>query len=271
MRNLSDKCIRNFKRLITYIKPNVWLDKTDIILATYPKSGTTWLRFIFANLISIKELNGEIVDYNILNTKFKASFDALTFNMPSFKSMPRIISTHQIYKRRYFGNNRSILLYRNPADTMVSYYEYRKSLKNNYYKFDFKHFIRDKKYGLEAWCRHFNSWKDNPSTILSYEDLKSNTFICIKRVLNKFGLCAFNDNEINEAIKRSDFKNIQRLELERGLDIAAQKKHKENFRFARKGTVGQWVEYFESDDIAFMKLVLKKHNLLFLDPTSKFL
>lgn len=55
--------VRGIKKLY----PRFGLLPTDIIFGTFPKSGTTWVRFIFANIISLAELDGREVDYDFLN------------------------------------------------------------------------------------------------------------------------------------------------------------------------------------------------------------
>jgi len=44
-----------FLRAIKYIRSFVALRHTDIILAAYPKSGSTWLRFLLCNVGSLLE------------------------------------------------------------------------------------------------------------------------------------------------------------------------------------------------------------------------
>ena len=50
-----------------YISDILNLNKSDVILAAFPKTGSTWVRFLFCNLIALLEWNNRSVDFNLLN------------------------------------------------------------------------------------------------------------------------------------------------------------------------------------------------------------
>ncbi len=259
MNNFIKKYILKIKRKY---KPRYGLSDNDIILATFPKSGTTWIRFILANIISIEELGGITIDYHILNNKLRASFEDNNFPIINYSCLPIIWNTHRPYKSTMFGNNLSIYLYRNVGDVMVSYFKHRKGLKGfREYRGNFKEFIKDKNYGIEAWCNHIISWLPNANVLITYEELKNNPFISIKRTLLKLNIQNIRDETIIKSIERSQFDKIKKLEIERGLDIKSKSRHKKGFIFARKGVVGDYESYFDLEDITYMNSILEKYNL----------
>lgn len=248
--------------VIKMIYPHFSLRPSDVILGSFPKSGVTWFRFIMANLISISELGGRVVDYHLLNGELRAAYDSHDVPTIEFAVIPRIFATHRKYSDRRFGRYRKIYLYRNPADTMVSYYEFRKAWTGtNKYLKEFKYFIRDDRFGLTTWCQHVQNWRQNSDVVLTYEDLKENTFSTVKRALEKLNICSISDNNLREAISRSSFRSVRRMEEEKGLDIRTGSHLKDGFRFARKGSIGQWQEYFDDNDLVLLRNVLEEYEL----------
>jgi|SRR3989344_4270168 len=248
-------------KLIKQIYPRYGLASSDIILATFPKSGTTWFRFIYANLISILELDGRMVDYELLNNDLNSSFDAHIYPKIKYNKLPRLVATHQIYDIRKFGKNRAIYLSRNPLDTLVSYWEYRKGFKQFHDEFTFKSLIRDEKLGMQAWIDHYLKWSEKADVAISYENLKKNEMNEVMKIINHFSIDIPDKKIIELAIERSKFDNIRRIEEVRGLDTNAKNSLKESFRFARKGQTGQWKSYFDSEDLEYVKNMLIKSKL----------
>lgn len=247
--------------LIKMIYPRYGLKDTDIILATFPKSGTTWFRFIYANLISLIELDGRVVDYEFLNEQLPASFDAHIYPKVKYNKLPRFVATHQKYDDIKFSGNKKLYIYRNPLDTMVSYWEYRKGFK--YFKEDcsFKNFIRGEEYGLETWIIHYLSWIQKADLLITYEELKKDDIQVVIKVLESFSINITNKDYVYKAVERSRFNKIRKMEEENGLDKRAKKTLKKSFRFARKGTIGEWENYFDEEDIKFANNLFRKYRL----------
>jgi len=63
--------INKFLQIVRYIRGFMGLRKSDIILAAYPKSGSTWLRFLLCDVGSLLEWNGREVDFETLNKTMK--------------------------------------------------------------------------------------------------------------------------------------------------------------------------------------------------------
>jgi len=156
--------------------------QSDIFLASYPKSGNTWLRFLFGNIlytdgVDFKNINALIPDIHL---SYKNQIDKL--------NNPRIIKSHEPYNPQY---PKVIYVYRDPRDVVVSYYYwYKKFNKNKYQDFDdfFTSFLKgDVGFGL--WTNHVDGWlnaaKDNPDRIfvIKYEDLKADTYRYFKEML----------------------------------------------------------------------------------------
>lgn len=249
--------IKKIKKIIKELIKKSTIENDDIIFATFPKSGTTWFRFIWNNIISIIEFDGMEIDYHKLNGDFKASIDANIRPTIYYNSLPVLMPTHNILKTPIHNKNNSIHLYRNVGDTMVSYFEYSKNLKGKKsYSGDFASFIRLNDHGIRAWCEHYVYWQENATISISYEEMKKDTFLVIKNTFQKLNINSIDDSTLNTAINKSRFNKIRKMELKSGKDEKAKNSLKTDFVFARKGEVGQWKEYFSEEDIVYTNKIL---------------
>lgn len=252
--------------------------RNAIILASSPKSGNTWVRFIFANIIALQELDGEIIDFHKLEQSLPDEGWLEDMCKPwRYKTIPCIVKTHKPYSDIY-NNFKKFFVYRNPLDTMVSQYYYiitRRAdpvIENSYRKWKDVEEIRiiteewkrrgpgeymRHQTGLDRWCHHFNSWIDNCDASCSYEHLKSVPDTTFKSVISKLSL-QIEDEIIEEAIKRSDFRKVQTLEEKSG---KSPKMAQLSTKFARKGSIGQWKDYFDRSDISYFKTKMAEYNI----------
>eukprot|EP00096_Caligus_rogercresseyi_P015078 TRINITY_DN7534_c0_g1_i1.p1 TRINITY_DN7534_c0_g1~~TRINITY_DN7534_c0_g1_i1.p1 ORF type:complete len:299 (-),score=59.72 TRINITY_DN7534_c0_g1_i1:138-1034(-) len=161
--------------------------KDDVIVGSFPKSGTTWLQEIVYELLhpeSIEIFSEEFTD--VMENKFPY----LEYVYPGLKEIeqrpsPRLIKTHLplhlLPEDVSKGHGKVIYIYRNPKDVIVSYFYFLQSLSytnflGNFAEF-FDFFIKNK-VPYAPYFPHVNEYikksKSHPSQFLalSYEDLK---------------------------------------------------------------------------------------------------
>ncbi|MEO1349009.1 MAG: sulfotransferase domain-containing protein, partial [Cyanobacteria bacterium J06635_15] len=149
----------------------------DIYLVSFPKSGNTWLRFLLATAIKLHyDIKREVNFFSIhdIIPDVWISRDIRCQGIFGESALPRILKSHSSHNPYY---HRVLLLVRDPRDTLISYYYYL----SNYGKVDldklpFSEFIKDNKYGVQAWLKHTDSWLkvNRPAQIIRvfrYEDL----------------------------------------------------------------------------------------------------
>lgn len=238
----------------------------DVWLASFPKSGNTWVSFILGNAL---------IDY--FEKEIEMNFDNLQKIIPDiyvsqdipeklgFGNTPRIIKTHELYRSEY---KKSIYIIRDPKDTMISYYYYLKEGHNQKVG-AFSDFIRSDR-GINSWCKHAKSWINKYDVIISYENLKQDPRAEIKKILNFLSL-DIPDERLNEAIKKSSFDNMRQIEKNSSLKWKKEHKMDKNFYFIRKGEVRQWQAGFSKEDLFFyerqiaaggLEYFAKKYNYL---------
>lgn len=246
-----------------------------IWLASYPKSGNTWLRVFLANLrrdgqepVNINELDDDTIASD------RARFDRLTGLEASDLSPEEIdrlrpevyerlaaearetlfVKVHDAYTYGADGrpllsatSSRAIYLIRNPLDVAVSFAH---------------HLTRDLDSIIEgmadaesalapytdrlpwqlrqrllSWSRHVLSWvaAPLPLLVLRYEDIIQQPLKTFSQAARFAGL-PDEPARVRKAVAFSDFKEMQRQEQERGFKERMQKAKK----FFREGGWGVW-------------------------------
>ena len=220
----------------------VW-DMSDVYLISYPKSGTTWLCLIIANILEKINRGYRRVDLFTVHDyipDMHANPERILQLQP-----PRIIKSHEnfdVWYRRIHirGQNivfpRVIYLVRDGRDAMTSYYQYVKALQG--YNATFSNFIYDKKKSGGDWVNHVRKWvvqnkqlDRREFLLLKYEDLQANTLEEIKKVTHFIGIEA-NDGTLEAAINCARIENIRNLEKKYGGGVRYKYA---SYKFARKG------------------------------------
>lgn len=214
----------------------------DVLLVSYPKSGNTWVRFLFANLL--KESSSEIINFHNVH-RYCPELDIQNKEISKLHR-PRVIKSHQLYNASF---PRVIYIVRDCRDVYVSYYHY---VKNNIpADWSFKDFIELHNFPYGYWSHHVNSWINSKSEdlgnfkIVLYEDLLENTFASFSEMVNFSGL-ASTPNQIEQAIENSTFLAMKTVEKKYGRKFSVQDNAES---FVREGKAKQWVNYFGIEEL----------------------
>lgn len=207
----------------------------DVFIVSYPRSGSTWVRFLLANLASP---GSEQIDFQTLPKHVPDLH--IEEQWPIIRNMhpPRLIKTHEAPSRRF---RRVIYILRDGRDVAVSHYLYLCGLD----RFDgsLLDFIRNRELGPAQWAKHVSAWLETPGrtpVTVRYEDLLTDTAGQLRRMA-EFAELPTDDEKIERAIARSDFSVMKKLQDTAGrpYDDA------EGMEHVRKGTSGQWLSWFE--------------------------
>lgn len=249
----SDLLSKSFK----YISSVLGLNKEDVLLASYPRSGNTWIRFFFCNLISLKEWDGKRVDFEVLNNTMPEFGKNNLMKAWTHETAPRVVKTHKNCWP-IFKNKRSILIVRDPRDVMVSYYHYKKDKKGELSNVNFPCFLRNPKYGLRAWFEHYESWQESSDLLVKYEDMKRDDVSEFTRMIEFLNL-PIEKSFIKEAAKRASFRNVRSIEEKN--DKKEYTPGQDKSKFTRDGSTKQWKDYFKSEDLELFKELKRKFRL----------
>jgi len=199
----------NYKHRMLLAEPSY---HDDLYIVAYPKSGITWLSFLMANVIKLKNnLDQEINFFNVqdyipdIHVSRNVSQNSI-FKWPGF----RIIKSHSGLNPYY---TKVIYLVRDPRDVMVSYWHFASTLKQ--FNGSISELIRDEKLGIKAWADHVRSWlRVSPQimfNIFKYEDIKTNTADTLRAVFTQLGYDISSDI-ISRAVEDSGFETMKEIE-----------------------------------------------------------
>jgi len=285
-----------------FLNDSIQYNDDDIILATYPKCGTTWLEQILIlmkyGVDKYEQLRPAIrnnydLSNNIGKIHIEGSVEQTTLfydsheisnniSLEDFKNIPfRIIKTHASYntllgKDQLFGNNKIIIVTRNPMDSAVSGYYHYNNIRNYAHK-KIHHVDMEKHIGFDWWSLlwmqgkvAFGSWFDwtrdwykvyteQKETLdgihihwIFYENLKHNTMEELIR-LNSFLNCQLSLEELKTIKEMTTFETMKKQAESNVYDELNSDVH------FRKGMVGDWKHYF-TEEIADMYKT-KLHDL----------
>ncbi|KAH0726629.1 hypothetical protein KY284_002494 [Solanum tuberosum] len=253
-------------RAIISIQNHFIAQDTDVILATIPKSGTTWLKALTFAIVNRNNFNvhhnhpllthnpHELVPF--LEYKLYANSNRLPDL--SLLPSPRIVATHVPFGALpdsiKTSNCKIIYICRNPFDTFVSIWHYLckirpESLGPLPIEEAFDLYCRGVTGYGPYWDHMLSYWREtapNKVLFLKYEEMKVDTCNQLKR-LGEFLGFPFTEEEEKEGVIE-DISNL--CSFQNMKDLEVNKKGKgaisvfENRDLFRKGEIGDWMNYF---------------------------
>ena len=212
----------------------------DIFVASYPKSGNTWLRFILARLMAPSE---STISFRNIDDYVPDLYRCRHF-IDSVQKRPRFIKIHEPHIEDY---GKAVYIYRDGRDAMISFYHYFKQSK----KFDgtFTDFLKAvDNFWCGSWMDHvtsaLNYSENNPGKMffLKYEDLLINPGPRVEQ-LAEFCQLPYTSSKVEEAIQLTSFSELKKIESQFGPEELDQN----NVEFFRAGKQKQWKEVFSSE------------------------
>ena len=225
-----------------------------IWLASYPKSGNTWIRAMLSSLLytddgcfDVKNLDkirqypdrqnfkGFIYGNDFRNIHEVKKYWILSQDKLNLDNKIKFFKTHNALCKidNYFFSNSAntlatIYIVRDPRNVITSIvnhfnYSYEQA---KIFMFNSAQLIYpdvDQSYGmvtiLGSWSDHYNHWTKNNARLLvvKYEDLILNTeneFKKIIKFINKYKKIDTNETKIKNCVKTSSFENLKKIEEE---------------------------------------------------------
>ena len=226
--------------------PLVWwrhrgLNPTDMFFAAYPKSGTTWARFVLFEMLS-----GMPSGFKATNQQMPGV--GLHFN--ALRLLPnggRLVATHEYYRKEY---NRAIYMVRDARDVLLSEFAFLSALE--YYTKDLDNFVKTflftcvSAYG--PWHKNVASWLDSPIAqngnmlVVRYEDLRRDPVPLFGQMADFLG-AKVSEEKIKEAVANNSIQNMRAKEDKEPVRASIKG------RFVRDGRVRGWVSKLTPEQV----------------------
>uniref|UniRef100_A0A0E0LYW9 Sulfotransferase n=1 Tax=Oryza punctata TaxID=4537 RepID=A0A0E0LYW9_ORYPU len=240
----------------------------DVILATQPKCGTTWLKalcFTIVNRSQYSFSNHPLLTRNpqhvvpFIEIRNEGGDHNYIESLPS----PRLLSTHMplsfIPIETKNQSCRIVYLCRDPKDAFVSRWYFENKLFNGC-SLDlgkiFDMFCEGfSPYG-PFWNHFLEYWKasmERPEKVmfLKYEDIKSDPALVVRKLADFLGMPftkAEDDGGIPEqVVKLCDFETLASLQVNQTGLVRGKNYELHNSVFFRKGRVGDWVNHISEE------------------------
>lgn len=181
----------------------------DVFLASYPRSGNTWLKSLISTYVCGEAMN----DFSDVRNTFVPIVGFHRGARAVVEGKGRLIKTHESFRSEY---RRAIWIVRHPGDVLVS--EYRLALRKKLFDGTLddytEHFVQTPVCAGSNWEHHTLSWAGSPlagtSQMLSlrYDELREKTEETLQRILVFLGFTLVED-KFRQAIEKNRIESME--------------------------------------------------------------
>ncbi|XP_019167731.1 PREDICTED: cytosolic sulfotransferase 17-like [Ipomoea nil] len=257
--------IPRIHRVLAEFKPR----PTDVILGSFPKTGTTWLKSLLYSIINRSSLDSlvnnnphDLVPFLEIQVYGDHESSDSSTHLSSSEDTTRIFSTHIPYqllgKTLESSGCRVVYVARNPKDTLNSLWHFANKWK----------MAEESPWELEEavekfvsgtvpngpYYEHVMGYKmaslKNPGNLffITYEELKKDTKTHVKRLAEFLGCPFEEDKEVEEIVKCSSFEVLKNHEVNKSEEYTTWVPTPYN-SFFRQAKVGDYTNHFSDDAI----------------------
>ncbi|NXF88031.1 ST2B1 Sulfotransferase, partial [Eubucco bourcierii] len=225
---------------------------TDVVIATYPKSGTTWMQEILTLLFS----QGDAVPTKTIPNWERAPWLEQIYFRSALRdsATPRLLTTHLparvLAPSLQHSKAKVIYVARNPKDVAVSFYHFHHLAKFLPDPGSFDTFLTQFLEGTVhygSWFDHVKGWLGQRHLLdifyVTYEELHQDLRGTVKRLSTFLG-CPLAPETLAALEHHCSFATMKDNAMVNYSLIPSEIMDHSQGRFMRKGVVGDWCDHF---------------------------
>ena len=224
----------------------------DTFIASYPRSGNTWTRFLIANLMH----PDKPVTFANIETIIP---DATALPSRELKRVPRprLIKTHEYFEPRF---RKVIYLVRDPRDVVLSLYNFRRKYRSVDDSYPIERYVAERFLPGDldvSWGEHVGSWMGTRMNhlgflLVRYEDLLQDPTCELCRLASFLGIAA-NTESLTQAIERSSANRLRQLERVEHEAWVTTKGKRADVPFIAEAVAGTWKQKLPQPSVALIE------------------
>ncbi|XP_022056993.2 sulfotransferase family 5A, member 1 [Acanthochromis polyacanthus] len=236
---------------------NFLFKDTDVLIVSYPKSGTTWMQ----EIVTLVSSRGDPQFSRTIPNWTRAPWLEHYYCAAVLKASPperRTITTHlpfHLLGPALQGSKAKIIyVSRNPKDVAVSFYHFHKMANflpepGDFHEF-LDHFLEGTLY-YGSWFEHIKGWISRTATInnllhITYEQMSLDLHATIKKV-SAFLQCPLVEPEVNNCVKHCSFSSMRDNNMINYTLVPNDIMDHSKGSFMRKGEIGDWKNMFTKE------------------------
>ncbi|KAM4629925.1 sulfotransferase family 5A, member 1 [Polymixia lowei] len=238
---------------------------TDILIATYPKSGTTWMQEIVTLIRSRGDPHLSQTVQNWARAPWLEQYYSAAL-LEACPQGPRVLTTHlphHLLAPALQGSKAKVVyVSRNPKDVVVSYYHFHKMARFLPEPTSFQDFLNgflDGTLYYGSWFNHVKGWTSQTSTMdnmlhITYEDMLLDPRSSIER-LSAFLQCPLVEEEMNSCLRHCSFSTMKGNSMVNYTLVPQEIMDHSKGSFLRKGKIGDWKNTFTVEQSHYFESV----------------
>lgn len=241
---------QSFLRTVVMRYRSARLDPSDVILGCYLKSGSTWLRFMVADLL------GGSPDFDSISQQLP---ELGYHDLPSALRLPaggRLIKSHDPATRMSSAARNALVMVRDGRDVAVSYYFY--SQRTQGYSGSFQQFLQlfveGKLDGYTPWHQNVMSWftprgERRHQLVVRYEDLLTRGSSELGRIADwlELDVAAADLERVYNAHAPEQMRALE------GKATIFTDHHDPSVPLVRSAQSGEWQQYFDTGMLRYFE------------------
>ncbi|XP_029354267.1 sulfotransferase family 5A, member 1 [Echeneis naucrates] len=240
---------------------------TDILIASYPKSGTTWIQEMLSLILNKGDPHLSLTVPNWARAPWLEHYYCASV-LEGSSTTPRIVTTHLPHHLlgSALTDSKAKVIYvsRNPKDVLVSFYHFHKMANFLPESGTFPEFVNRFLAGtlhFGSWFDHFKGWTSQMTPMhsrlhMTYEEMSLDLHGAIKKV-SSFIQCPLVEDEVNNCVQYCSFSQMKDNVMVNYSLVPDDIMDHNRGRFMRKGQMGDWKNMFTEEQNRYFEQVLK--------------